>query len=78
MSDLKKDEKMGYKFRWKFFISWIVSVVAITYILGIIGFISIPRDPVTFIAPFVFFGILIIFGYWLEWSGLAKILGWKK
>ena len=51
------------------------------YIAMILGGIIagiIPPDPVGILVSLAFIGFLLFIGIWIEWSGLAKYLGWDN
>lgn len=65
------------KFRWKLFISFILSLIALNAIAIIFGFI--PWDPVGILVAYGFIGFLIFIGYLIDYLGLSKyMIGYKK
>lgn len=55
-------------------VTFILLFIAIT--LGAILTGLLPPDPWGLLTGLVFVGFLILIGWWAEWSGLAKFLGW--
>lgn len=55
-------------------VTFILLFIAIT--LGAILTGLLPPDPWGLLTGLVFVGFLILIGWWVEWSGLAKFLGW--
>lgn len=53
-------------------------ILFIAMILG--GILSgyLPPDPWGFLTGLAFVGFMVFIGWWAEWSGLAKYLGWDR
>lgn len=57
-------------------VMFILLFIAMT--LGAILTGVIPPDPVGFLVGLGFTGLMVLIGWWAEWSGLAKYLGWDR
>jgi len=57
-------------------VTFILLFIAMT--LGAILTGYMPPDSWGLLAGLAFVGFLVLIGWWAEWSGLAKYLGWDR
>lgn len=57
-------------------VTFILLFIAMT--MGAILTGVLPPDPWGLLTGLIFTGILVFIGWWVEWSGLARYLGWDR